>query len=311
MRVAGYDIVTQIAPTIYFIGVTTGQSSALQLFPTWAKVLGLDRAQIFGVGLPLQAEAQQYRQAVAQIKYDPLSLGALVTTHKLNLIKAARDLFNELDPLAQLCGEVSCISKSGDRVIGQAKDPITAGRSLQDILKPGYWKTDHRQLLCLGAGGAATAIVVHFMTRADPAERPDRIIVVDIQPSQLNHLHTVIRQLPPTIEVKTILNDDPQVNDRLMTALPAGSLIINATGLGKDRPGSPITTDGVFPERGIAWELNYRGELDFLKQARAQAPLRRLSVHDGWRYFYYGWSAVISEVFHIQFAPEQLMPKAV
>ncbi|HET7377599.1 MAG TPA: shikimate dehydrogenase, partial [Anaerolineae bacterium] len=219
MRVAGYDIVTQTAPTIYFIGVTTGQSSALQLFPTWAKVLGLDRAQIFGVDLPLQAEAQQYRQAVAQIKYDPLSLGALVTTHKLNLIKAARDLFNELDPLAQLCGEISCISKSGDRVVGQAKDPITAGRSLQAILKPGYWKTDHGQVLCLGAGGAATAIVVHFMTRADPAERPDRIIVVDIQQSQLNHLQAVIRQLPPTIEVETILNDDPQVNDRLMAAL--------------------------------------------------------------------------------------------
>ena len=124
-------------------------------------------------------------------------------------------------------------------------------------------------------------------------------------------MQAVIRQLPPTIEVETILNDEPQVNDRLMAALPAGSLTINATGLGKDRPGSPITADGVFPERGIAWELNYRGELDFLKQARAQAPLRRLSVHDGWRYFYYGWSAVISEVFHIQFAPEQLMPEAV
>ena len=307
MRVTDYELVTRAAPTIYFIGVSTGQSSIMRLFPAWADVLGLGRAQIVGVDLPLHAATRSYRQAVAQIKYDPLSLGALVTTHKIDLLRAARDMFDELDPFAQLCEEVSCIAKDADRLIGQAKDPITAGQALQAILALGDRTLNHAQVLCLGAGGAATAIIVHFLTRPDPADRPDRIIAVDIHPGQLDHLQEVIRQLPATIDVQTVLNSDPQVNDRLMADLPDGSLVINATGLGKDRPGLPITPASLFPERGAVWELNYRGELGFLQQAKAQMQSRHLNVHDGWRYFYYGWSAVIREVFHTQFAPERLM----
>ena len=61
----------------------------------------------------------------------------------------------------------------------------------------------------------------------------------------------------------------PEDNDRIMGALKPGPLVINATGLGKDGTGSPITNAGVFPLNGIAWDLNYRGELVFLDQARA------------------------------------------
>ena len=53
------------------------------------------------------------------------------------------------------------------------------------------------------------------------------------------------------------------------------------------------------PENGIAWDLNYRGELIFLDQARAQEKARNLRVEDGWVYFIHGWTQVIAEVFHI------------
>ena len=33
-------------PTMYFIGVTTGQSSIMRIFPIWAKALGLDLSLI-------------------------------------------------------------------------------------------------------------------------------------------------------------------------------------------------------------------------------------------------------------------------
>ena len=35
-------------PTIYFIGVTTGKSSIMRVFPKWAQALGLD-AEIKGI----------------------------------------------------------------------------------------------------------------------------------------------------------------------------------------------------------------------------------------------------------------------
>ena len=90
----------------------------------------------------------------------------------------------------------------------------------------------------------------------------------------------------------------PEDNDALTRTLPPGSLVVNATGLGKDAPGSPITDAAPFPDHGYAWDFNYRGDLVFLDQARRQEAARRLHVEDGWRYFIHGWLAVIADVFH-------------
>ena len=49
-------------PTMYFVGVTTGQSSIMKMFPIWAKELGLD-AEIKGIDLPIHAPAEDYRAA--------------------------------------------------------------------------------------------------------------------------------------------------------------------------------------------------------------------------------------------------------
>jgi shikimate 5-dehydrogenase len=87
---------------------------------------------------------------------------------------------------------------------------------------------------------------------------------------------------------------------QIMERLPQGSLVINATGMGKDTPGSPLTDQGLFPRNGIAWEINYRGELDFWQQAMAQKESRNLFVEYGWLYFLHGWTQVIAEVLHIE-----------
>jgi shikimate 5-dehydrogenase len=113
-------------------------------------------------------------------------------------------------------------------------------------------------------------------------------------------------RLGSDVEVEYVHNADPIVNDELMGTLPAGSLVVNGTGMGKDSPGSPVTDDGAFPERGLVWELNYRGELDFLHQARRQEASRGLVVEDGWRYFIHGWTSVVEEVFDIELSPETL-----
>jgi shikimate 5-dehydrogenase len=83
-------------------------------------------------------------------------------------------------------------------------------------------------------------------------------------------------------------------------------MVINATGMGKDSPGSPITDAAEFPEHGIAWELNYRGDLQFLRQALEQRQRRGLDVQDGWRYFIHGWAVVMEEVFELSIDEDQL-----
>jgi shikimate dehydrogenase len=300
-----YIIVQRQVPTMYFLGVTTGQSAMTRLFPLWAKVLHLAGAQLVGVDLPLQAEAEQYRRVVTQIKYDPLSLGALITSHKLDVWNAAQDQFDVLDSYAQLCHEVSCIVKHDSQIIGSAKDPINSGVALQHILGPQYWRRSGGHVLCLGAGGAGTAITVNLLQQPDPDNRPQRLIIVNDKQLGLEHLRAVVEQLSPTVAIDYVLNADPRRNDQLMAELPPGSLVINATGMGKDRPGSPVTDNGLFPMHGIAWELNYRGELAFLHQAQFQAQQRDLAVHDGWHYFVNSWADNIAEVFHIKVTPEQ------
>ena len=106
-------------------------------------------------------------------------------------------------------------------------------------------------------------------------------------------------------EVEYVENANSAENDELLAGLPPGSLVVNATGMGKDVPGSPVTVSARFPERGVVWELNYRGELDFLRQARRQQRTRDLKVEDGWLYFLHGWSEVIAEVFHVELTPER------
>jgi shikimate 5-dehydrogenase len=81
---------------------------------------------------------------------------------------------------------------------------------------------------------------------------------------------------------------------------------VNATGLGKDRPGSPLPGDALFPLGAVVWEFNYRGTLEFLAQARAQEDERGLTVVDGWRYFLHGWSQVIAEIFDLDLPAERL-----
>jgi hypothetical protein len=71
-NIPAYHIIRHDVPTIYFIGVTTGQSTIMRLFPCWAAILGLEDARLIGVDLPLQAPMEQYREAVSHIKYDPL-----------------------------------------------------------------------------------------------------------------------------------------------------------------------------------------------------------------------------------------------
>lgn len=299
-----YPVVRKAEPTFYFIGVTTKKSSIMKVFPLWARELGHPEIVIEGVDLKIHDTPDAYRTAVAQIKYDLLSLGALVTTHKVDLYQAARDMFDFFDPYAQICGEVSSISKLEGRLEGHAKDPITAGLSMDAIVDEGYFGRTGADVMCFGAGGSAAATLLHLMDKKNPADRPRRFICINRSPGRLVELRKMVEGHGTDILVDTICNSEPGKNDELMAALPDYSVVINATGMGKDTPGSPVTDAGLFPRHGIAWEFNYRGELDFMHQALAQVETRQVKVEDGWLYFLHGWTQVVAQVLHVNLTAE-------
>ena len=228
--------------------------------------------------------------------------GALVTTHKMNVFAAASDLFDELDPFAVSCSEISSISKRGDRLIGRAKDPLTVDLALNDFLPTDHFARTGAEVVILGAGGSGTALSWALAERADA---PAKITVTARDDDKLDHLREVHRQHgTPEGLITYVRTDTVQDAAAIVAAAPAGSLIVNATGLGKDRPGSPLPDDVVFPTDAWVWEFNYRGSLEFLHQARGQQAERALHVIDGWRYFIHGWSQVVADVFEIDLTPE-------
>lgn len=299
-----YQVLTKTVPTFYFIGVTTGKSSIMKVFPLWMKVLGREEVVMEGVDCKIHDDPEVYRKAVAQIKYDPNSLGALVTTHKIDLLTAARDMFDYLDPYAQITDEISSISKLNGRLEGHAKDPITSGASLDAIIQKGYFARTGGDVLSFGAGGSAIATLLHLINKKDKSDRPRKFTFVNRSQGRLDHAKAMVGGLKTDIEIEYIQNEDPKVNDGIMEKFPPHSVIINATGMGKDTPGSPITWEGKFPLNSIAWEFNYRGELDFMHQALAQVESRKVFVEDGWLYFVHGWTQVVAQVLHFDLTPE-------
>ena len=221
---------------MYFIGVSTAQSSIMKVFPRWAEALGLDAA-LTGMDFPLDSTPSRYREAVAFIKADPLSLGALVTTHKVNLLKAARDLFGDLDPLAVRLGEVSCISKRKTRLRGHAKDPISVGCALDAIVEAGYWRRSGSEMLVLGAGGAAMALTLCLHDRAKAGQDvPRKLTITGLNDRALEDIRAVHARNGFAIAVEYAVTPEPTAADRLVERLPPGSMVVNAPGSARTGP---------------------------------------------------------------------------
>jgi shikimate dehydrogenase len=287
-----------VAPRLrmLFVGVDTRGSSIHRIFPRWAAALGLD-AELVGRDIPLGAGPGAFRAVVEEIRTDPSIRGALVTTHKVSIVRHAGDGIDELDRWAGLCGEVSCLAKRDGRLLGWAKDPVSSWEAFVEIAGADYFaRHPGAEVLCLGAGGSGTAFTARLLTVEAP---PARIVVTNRSPERLVALREIHRRLGASVPVEYRAVGAAEETDALLAALPAASVVVNATGLGKDRPGSPISDAARFPERAIVWDFNYRGALGFLEQARSQASARGLTVVDGWRYFVIGWILHVAEVFDL------------
>lgn len=295
--------------TMYFIGVTTGKSSIMKVFPRWMEAMGID-LEIKGIDLPIHAEPEAYQEAVRFIKEDPRSKGALVTTHKIDLYLAARDLFDFLDPYALAFSELSSISKSPDGILlrGHAKDPITCGMAMEEFIPENHWR-DHSEaeVMIMGAGGSAISMCAYFLREDFAGNQPRKITVCNRSQPRLDSLREICEKLNRgSVQMAYRLTPETWQNDEVLKGMPGSSLIVNATGLGKDRPGSPISDGVPFPEDALVWEINYRGSLEFMHQARRQEKSRNLLIEDGWMYFIYGWTQVIAEVIHREIRGELL-----
>jgi len=246
--------------------------------------LGLD-VHLVGRDVPLAAPGEVYRALVTELAGSDDVLGAVITSHKVALLREAGDLVDWLDPLAAECGEVNALRRGAGGLAGFARDPVSVGRVVDEI-----WP-DGEQVVCLGAGGSAIALGRHLLARPVPRAR---LVFADRSSAAGRHLQAVLGPWAESRRVRLEVHLGAGPWDHLVVSGPAGTLVVNATGLGKDGPGSPLSPIVEFPPVAVIWDLNYRGDLAMLRQARrAHAGL---VVHDGWHLFCHGWAAALGPI---------------
>lgn len=283
--------------TFAFFGVTTQSSAIRRVFPRWMEELGID-STLVGFDFPVDAPAADYRSAVERIKADPRAVGGLITTHKLNVLAAAEDLFDGLDESAALLKETSCIHKDGTRLLGAALDDRTSLMGLDALVGADFWNGE-RELVILGAGGASIALTLG-LHRAAQAGRllPARVVVTARSHPRLQEMRELHDRIDFSVPTDYVVAGTAEHADRVIGEAAPGSVIVNATGMGKDRPGSPASAQAPYPPDAVVWDMNYRGELAFLADARAQGR-GDLRVVDGWDYFVYSWTKAVAVVYGI------------
>lgn len=297
-------------PLILFVGVTTTGSLAHTVFQRWAALLGRTWT-LRGVDLPTDTPPQTYRQLVSAMRDNPAVRGAVITAHKLRLYRVcAPDLAGD-DPLVGLTHEVNTLvtDTSGATVTGYARDAVSLTLILPEL--PRHADVDSLRklhVLCLGAGGAATALLLalHIDMTAEPGSLPGapaHIVFADTDPSALDDLRAVAARamIDPT-RVSFVHAVDPGACDALVASLRSPALVINATGRGKEAPGSPVTYQAPFRPTTLAWDFNYRGPLTFLHQATT----RGARTLDGWDYFVAGWAGSLTSIAGIPFTSDLL-----
>jgi shikimate 5-dehydrogenase len=272
-----------VVADVLFVGVTTGASLIHKAMPLWQSLLGVP-CTVRGVDIGLDADDDAYIRFLERLRNDIKATGAVVTGHKVKMFRAGRSYFRMLDPLALECGEVNAIRRTDEGLFGWARDPVSVGRVADRI-----WPRTVGDVVCLGAGGTALALAHHLMTTREHVHfvcaDPDRDAVARLAALTGQELFGHVGKGPW---------------DDLVASARPGSLIVNATGMGKDRPGSPISDKTRFPPESVVWELNYRGDLPFLEHARHEALRYPLAVHDGWHLFCHGWAAALTAVLDLE-----------
>jgi shikimate dehydrogenase len=305
-------------PVVLFLGVSTAASAVHRYFPQWAGRFP-EPLRLIGIDLPVAASEREYEDLLDWMARHRQVRGMVITSHKIGVFRAGSARFAAADRLAGTLGETSAVRRapSGD-LLAYATDPLSARAAAAEL----NLGTSGGQTVCFGAGGAALALVAALTlpgteltlgTRpapdargralgADDASGPlstGDIQVTDVQSGRLANLMHVAARLGVASRVIPHLQQDASGNTRLLAGLLDAHLVVNATGLGKDSPGSPLTDEAVFPRHCIAWDMNYRGPLTFLRQARAQQHARGLQIADGWRFFLHGWANALARILDV------------
>lgn len=281
-------------PTVYLVGTQPLPAALLDAYPKWARRFGHRSSAIVPVAAPSEADGDGYERFVEFLRDEYNAVGAVMVSHASTLFEHTRQLFDALDDDSGLLGEVGVAV----RAPGTLSALAPAKSAAQHAYEYTFGKdSDPPEVLIIGATGPARALALALSTTADKSS-PRRVCLTTLDGKSMTDMRQRIAELPE--DKRPVLRhiESQLEHDRLVTLLPPGSLVVNATGpVDADTP-SPVGSAALFPVNGLVWDLDAVGiSSPFLDKARQQRRERNLRLADGPVFYKFQWLTAAAAVF--------------
>ncbi len=207
------------------------------------------------VYLAWEVAEEQVEQSLQQLRVLDM-LGANIS---MPYKKKVLPYLDQLDESAQLIGSVNTIVQKDGCLTGYNTDGLGFLKSL-----PKTFSIKDKKLVLLGAGGAATAIILEAI-RQGVAE-----IHLFVRPESLAKYQAIYSPLSEALSFSIVLHDLSSW-DQVNAMMVGADLLINATGLGMDGVSLPVPKDFTFPKGCLVADLAYfPAKTPFLQLAEKQ-----------------------------------------
>ena len=207
------------------------------------------------VYLAWEVAEEQVEQSLQQLRVLDM-LGANIS---MPYKKKVLPYLDQVDESAQLIGSVNTIVQKDGCLTGYNTDGLGFLKSL-----PKTFSIKDKKLVLLGAGGAATAIILEAI-RQGVAE-----IHLFVRPESLAKYQATFSPLSEALSFSIVLHDLSSW-DQVNAIMVGADLLINATGLGMDGVSLPVPKDFTFPKGCLVADLAYfPAKTPFLQLAEEQ-----------------------------------------
>ena len=207
------------------------------------------------VYLAWEVAEEQVEQSLQQLRVLDM-LGANIS---MPYKKKVLPYLDQVDESVQLIGSVNTIVQKDGCLTGYNTDGLGFLKSL-----PKTFSIKDKKLVLLGAGGAATAIILEAI-RQGVAE-----IHLFVRPESLAKYQAIYSPLSEALSFSIVLHDLSSW-DQVNAMMVGADLLINATGLGMDGVSLPVPKDFTFPKGCLVADLAYfPAKTPFLQLAEEQ-----------------------------------------
>lgn len=207
------------------------------------------------VYLAWEVAEEQVEQSLQQLRVLDM-LGANIS---MPYKKKVLPYLDQVDESAQLIGSVNTIVQKDGCLTGYNTDGLGFLKSL-----PKTFSIKDKKLVLLGAGGAATAIILEAI-RQGVAE-----IHLFVRPESLAKYQAIYSPLSEALSFSIVLHDLSR-RDQVNAMMVGTDLLINATGLGMDGVSLPVPKEFTFPKGCLVADLAYfPAKTPFLQLAEEQ-----------------------------------------